>query len=151
MTRINSLFHEFVHFIPEDLVEGVLYVSIPFATVVHKCCCGCGIEVVTPLDPTDWQMTFDGKSVSLQPSIGNWSIACRSHYWIKRNKVEWAPAMSEERITRIRIQDRYKKAEEFGGVIGLGTCIVKDATSPVLWKYVWHSICKWTMRRLHIL
>ena len=90
MTRINSLRHEFVNYIPEALDDGVLYVSIPFATVMHRCCCGCGNEVVTPLDPTDWQMTFDGKAVSLSPSIGNWSLSCQSHYWIHRNQVRWA-------------------------------------------------------------
>ena len=90
MTRINSLRHEFVSYIPEALDDGVLYVSMPFATVMHRCCCGCGNEVVTPLDPTDWQMTFDGKSVSLSPSIGNWSLSCQCHYWIHRNQVRWA-------------------------------------------------------------
>ena len=90
MTRINSLRHEFVSYIPEGLDDGVLYVSIPFTTVMHRCCCGCGNEVVTPLDPTDWQMTFDGKSVSLSPSIGNWGLACQSHYWVYRNQVRWA-------------------------------------------------------------
>ena len=90
MTRINSLRHEFVSYIPEAVDDGVLYVSIPFATVMHRCCCGCGNEVVTPLDPTDWQMTFDGKAVSLSPSIGNWSLSCQSHYWIHRNQVRWA-------------------------------------------------------------
>ena len=90
MTRINSLQHEFVSYIPEPVNDGVLYVSIPFTTVVHLCCCGCGNEVVTPLDPADWQMTFDGKSVSLSPSIGNWSLSCQSHYWIHQNQVRWA-------------------------------------------------------------
>ena len=74
MTRIKSLRLEFVNYAPEALDDGVLYVSIPFTTVVHRCCCGCGNEVVTPLDPTDWEMTFDGKSVSLSPSIGNWGL-----------------------------------------------------------------------------
>ena len=74
MTRIKSLRLEFVSYVPEALDDGVLYVSTPFTTVVHRCCCGCGNEVVTPLDTTDWEMTFDGKSLS--PSIGNWGLAC---------------------------------------------------------------------------
>ena len=90
MTRINALRHEFVSYIPEPLDFGMLYVSIPFTTVAHLCCCGCGNEVVTPLDPADWQMTFDGKSVSLYPSIGSWGLSCQSHYWIHRNQVRWA-------------------------------------------------------------
>jgi hypothetical protein len=63
---------------------GVLYVSPGYATVTHLCCCGCGAEVVTPLSPTDWKLTFDGVAISLSPSVGNWSLPCRSHYFIDR-------------------------------------------------------------------
>jgi len=44
-----------------------------------------------PLGPTDWKLTFDGESVSLYPSVGNWNFPCQSHYWIQENKVRWAP------------------------------------------------------------
>ncbi|WP_417924835.1 DUF6527 family protein [Collimonas pratensis] len=27
----------------------------------------------------DWSLTYDGKTVSLDPSIGNWSLPCRAH------------------------------------------------------------------------
>lgn len=90
MNRIPSLRHEFVTYMPDIVDAGVLYVSIPFATVVHACCCGCGNEVVTPLDPDGWKLTFDGKTISLSPSIGNWALDCQSHYWISRNQVRWA-------------------------------------------------------------
>lgn len=90
--------HEFVEYIPRELIERVLYISIPFATATHLCACGCGHEVVTPLTPADWRLTFDGESVSLAPSIGNWSLACRSHYWIDRGSVRWAEQWSDERI-----------------------------------------------------
>ena len=110
MTRINSLTHEFIDYIPDTLDEGVLYVSIPFATVMHRCCCGCGNEVVSPLDPTDWQMTFDGKSVSLSPSIGNWSLPCQSHYWVYRNQVLWARRISLFEIKTGRAFERIRKA-----------------------------------------
>lgn len=110
MTRIKSLKYEFVDYIPEDLDEAVLYVSIPFATVLHRCCCGCGNEVVTPLDPTDWQMTFDGKSVTLFPSIGNWGLACQSHYWICRGQVRWARRLSKFEITTGRAIDCIRKS-----------------------------------------
>lgn len=72
MTRITTLDHRFVRNLPRELVPGILYVSMHYATVVHSCCCGCGEQVVTPLSPTDWKMTYDGASVSLSPSIGNW-------------------------------------------------------------------------------
>lgn len=100
---------EFVEFIPDQLETGVLYISIDFATAAHKCACGCGTEVITPLGPTDWSLIFDGVSVSLDPSIGNWSFPCRSHYWIKRNNIRWAPQWSVERVNRIRSYDQDQK------------------------------------------
>ena len=84
------LTHKFVNQIPEILEDNVIYVSIPFETVIHKCCCGCRKEVVTPLSPTGWSLTFDGETISLSPSIGNWNFECKSHYFIRNDKVVWA-------------------------------------------------------------
>jgi len=109
------LTYEFVEFIPERLRERTLYVCIPFATVVHKCCCGCGREVVTPLSPTDWKLIFDGMSVSLHPSIGNWSFPCQSHYWIQHNRVHWAGRWTQEQIEAGRAADALAKASYYGG------------------------------------
>lgn len=114
MTRVQRLDHEFTHYIPEKLEEGKLYVSVAFATVAHRCCCGCGNEVVTPLSPTDWQLVFDGEAVSLDPSIGNWGFPCRSHYWIRRGRVRWARRWSEEEIQAGRAQNRRSKNFEEG-------------------------------------
>jgi hypothetical protein len=100
---------EFVKSIPERLEERTLYVSMEYATVAHKCCCGCGMEVVTPLSPTDWKLTYDGVAVSLHPSIGNWSFPCRSHYWIRGSKAQWAGQMSQEDIDAGRAHDRRAK------------------------------------------
>ena len=55
------LAYEFVEHIPEELKERMLYISKTHGTAAHKCCCGCGREVVTPLSPTGWQLTFDGQ------------------------------------------------------------------------------------------
>lgn len=104
--RPIRLQHEFIEHAPESLEPDVLYVSIRFATVLHLCCCGCGREVVTPLSPVGWQMWFDGESVSLQPSIGNWSFPCQSHYFIRRNQVQWALRWSAEEIAAGRAFDR---------------------------------------------
>lgn len=134
-----SLVHEFVDLVPETLVEGVLYVSIPFATVVHKCCCGCGNEVVTPLGPTDWQLTYDGESISLSPSIGNWSFACQSHYWIKRNQVTWAPRWSQEQIAAGRSSDREAKAQQFASA-------PEQASAPPRRESVWQLLRTWLRR-----
>ncbi|MFS2135764.1 DUF6527 family protein [Duganella sp. Dugasp56] len=42
---------------------------------------------MTPFTPADSRMTFDGKFISLNPSVGNWNQKCRSHYVIQRNLV----------------------------------------------------------------
>lgn len=104
-----SLDYKFVGFAPKNLEDGMLYISIDYATALHKCCCGCGVEVVTPLKPTDWKLVFDGKTVSLYPSIGNWSLPCRSHYWIYENEVLWASQWTEEQIATGRLRRRYLK------------------------------------------
>ncbi|MEA5551179.1 DUF6527 family protein [Anabaena cylindrica UHCC 0172] len=106
--------HEFVEYIPDNLNDNTIYVSIKFGTVAHKCCCGCGNEVFTPLSPTDWKLTFNGKSISLEPSIGNWSFKCKSHYWIRHNNVIWAAQWSQEEIDAARIYDRSAKEKYFG-------------------------------------
>jgi hypothetical protein len=94
MRRIDHLEPEFVEEIPRTLELGRLYISIPYRTVTHLCCCGCGSEVVTSLHPRRWALTFDGETVSLSPSVGNWSLPCRSHYVITRNRVRWAESWS---------------------------------------------------------
>jgi hypothetical protein len=109
MKRREEIQPEFVDVIPDRLEEGVLYISIPYATILHRCFCGCGAEIVTPLSPTDWELTYNGKSVSLSPSIGNWSYSCQSHYWIRRNRVHWARRFSARQIAAVRERDRQAK------------------------------------------
>ena len=106
-----ELVHEFVEFIPDDLKERTLYISITYCTAVHKCCCGCGREVVTPISPTAWRLIFDGTTVSLHPSIGSWNLPCQSHYFITRNKVVWAPTWTEKQITRGREREARLKEQ----------------------------------------
>jgi|SRR6266508_2486607 len=115
MKRIATLQHEFVKAVPETLKDGTLYVSIDYATATHKCCCGCGREVVTPLSPTDWKLTFDGVTVSLYPSIGNWNFECRSHYWIDASRIVWADQWSDEMIAVGRTRDRASKSNYYAG------------------------------------
>lgn len=111
--RHTSIDHVFVEFIPSELKEGVLYISIPYATATHKCACGCGNKVVTPISPIDWQLFFDGDSVSLTPSIGNWEFPCRSHYWIKADKVRWAEAWTPEQIVSGRQREARDREQYF--------------------------------------
>ena len=116
MNRPMVLAHEFVEVVPNELEERTLYVSMDYATVVHKCCCGCGREVVTPLSPTDWKLTYDGVSISLHPSIGNWSFEGQSHYWVEKSKVTWGDQWSRKRIAKGRARDRRTKKAYYTGV-----------------------------------
>jgi hypothetical protein len=137
--------HEFVDNIPGALEPTTLYICIPYATVIHLCVCGCGWEVVTPLGPTDWRVTFDGETVSLHPSVGNWSYPCRSHYVVRRNEAHWAPAWSAERIERGRREDRAAKAHYFrGGSTADGEPTDGDASRP---RRLWNVAARWMRRR----
>lgn len=89
---------QFVESFPDELEQGVLYISIPFRTTTHLCCCGCGSQVVMPLRPTAWSITYDGEAVSMSPSVGNWSFPCRSHYWIRDNYIRWSSDWTDEEI-----------------------------------------------------
>ena len=122
MKQAIALNHEFVEFIPTQLKERTVYISIRFATVSHLCPCGCNNKVVTPLKPTDWMLIFDGKTVSLHPSLGNWAFACRSHYWVRNDSVQWAEEWSTEEIAAGKLDDRrakekYQDAGEFADLL----------------------------------
>lgn len=86
---VPNIAPKFVSRIPKDLISGILYICIPCQVAVHLCACGCGEKVVTPLDDEKgWQLTV-GETVSLSPSIGNFSCKCKSHYYIRNNKIIW--------------------------------------------------------------
>jgi hypothetical protein len=122
MSRQTGLKAEFVEFIPERLEPGRLYISRRYSTASHLCCCGCGLKVVTPLNPAKWHLTESRGTVSLYPSIGNWSFPCKSHCWITEGRVQWAGAMSPEMIAAVQSRDRRdaeifaQPAERFGFV-----------------------------------
>jgi hypothetical protein len=110
---------------PGQLDEGVLYISMRFRTALHKCVCGCGYEVVTPFSPTDWQLTFDGESVSLSPSIGSWEFACRSHYFITNNQIEHAEDWDDWQVQKGRDRDKKRKKNYYGNTEMQSAEIVK--------------------------
>lgn len=99
---VDTLQPEFVTSVPDELEEGVLYISIPFRTSIHLCACGCRNKVVMPIRPGAWHLTYDGETASMSPSVGNWSLPCRSHYWIRRSTIEWAASWGHERASRAR-------------------------------------------------
>lgn len=89
---------KYVETMPEKKEDGILYVSKRFGLAIHLCACGCGGQVVTPLNGSwngwdkshGWDYTEHGDgTVTLSPSIGNFEFRCKSHYFIRRNKVVW--------------------------------------------------------------
>lgn len=96
----------FVDSVPDNLENGVLYISEKYKMAIHLCCCGCGEEVVTPLHSAGWHLHKEGAGVSLSPSIGNWKYKCQSHYWIYDNQVWWAGSLSSRQIARVKARDK---------------------------------------------
>lgn len=91
MEKLNTITPRFVHFIPEETEEGILYISEEYKAVIHRCCCGCGHEVSTPIDSmfNGWTLTKNEGLVSLSPSIGNFQLPCNTHYFIRDNQIIW--------------------------------------------------------------
>ena len=111
--KLRQITPEFVGEIPRELNPGKLYVCCRYRAVKHLCACGCGVEINTPLHPTGWTLTCDGVSVSLSPSIGNWSEKCQSHYWIINNKIQWAPKFSKHQILQTRRGREWEREQYF--------------------------------------
>lgn len=106
---MKTMQHKFVEFVPDTLENGVLYITIQYRTAVHLCVCGCRNKVVTPLSPTDWALTFDGRTITLSPSIGNWNFKCRSHYFMVRNRIIHVRRWSKREIQKNRKRDNDRK------------------------------------------
>jgi len=93
MSRLTELEPVFVDYLPETIEEGKLYISKKYRNALHLCACGCKSEVYTPLSkmelPSMWELTESDGKVSLSPSIGNFQIPCKTHYFIRDNQVIW--------------------------------------------------------------
>lgn len=138
--RQTDFSYQIVEFIPELLKEDVLYVSYRYMTVVHKCACGCGEEVVTPLGPTDWSIQTENGTATLCPSIGNWSFACQSHYFIRKGRVVWAGRMPRQQIELGRELDQKAREQYFDEVN-------QDKSLPEYnaMRKVWMALRRWWM------
>ena len=80
---------EWVEDMPDQLERGKLYISTKHRLSEHLCACGCGAEVSLPLARSEWLIVYDGDSVSVWPSVGNWRLPCRSHYEITESMTRW--------------------------------------------------------------
>lgn len=151
--KLQQIRPEFVDTIPRELEQGVLYISERFRTAVHKCACGCGEKVVTPLSPVHWTLRVQGNTVSLHPSIGNWNYACRSHYWIRQNRICWAGSMDERQIDRVQARDRLDQERYIqqrnlrrhdGTKVPLAAPNKGQIASGPSWvTRLWNAICRW--------
>lgn len=125
MGKTSDFKIEFVHYIPKEFNQGVLYISMEYSLVMHLCACGCGEKVATPLSPDDWKLYYDGELITLSPSVGNWDFPCRSHYWIKRNKAIFIENIKDWNIDRKStkqkdlynsIFSKFKKSKSSSGI-----------------------------------
>jgi len=100
-----------VNFMPKELKPGVLYVSEEFGAAAHLCPCGCGAKIRTPMGPTEWALEETARGPTLYPSVGNWQLACQSHYWIYRGEIIWSNIWTPEQIAEGRLaEDERRRA-----------------------------------------
>jgi len=65
----------------KDMENNVVYISKKYLSTSHKCICGCGIQIHMGLMPNEWKYQIDSNNkISMQPSVGNYQIPCKSHY-----------------------------------------------------------------------
>lgn len=98
--RVSELQPIFIEHFPDQMESGVLYVSMKYAICAHLCACGCGEKVITPISPEQWKFVYNGVNVTLYPSIGNYALACQSHYFITDGKVVWVGEKSDKKSKR---------------------------------------------------
>lgn len=144
MLKTLRLEHQFVRHLPDVLRPGILYISMEYATASHLCCCGCGEEVVTPFTPAQWKMTFDRDAVSLYPSVGNWLLACRSHYVIRQGRVHEAEPWTDARIAAGLAHDKAARTQMFAPTSSAAPAMVpaQPVATPVK-KGFWTQLIGW--------
>lgn len=102
--------------------------------------------MVTPLNPAQWAVTYDGENVSLNPSIGGGR--CNSHYFLTRGRVRWAMPLTEHQ--RRRAAERDKAALQLG--IGMedefaAEAVPAGANATPWWRGVLARLSSMTERR----
>lgn len=105
-----------VHYMPKDLMPGVLYVSEEFGIAMHLCACGCGTKVKTPLGPTEWSVRETKQGPDLRPSVGNWQQPCQSHYWIDCGEVTWSEKWTAEEIAAGRRSEQERRSDYYSAL-----------------------------------
>ena len=134
MAKLERVRLERVHYMPKVLEPGLLYVSEEFGAAAHLCACGCGAKVRTPLGPTEWSVEETSEGPTLQPSVGNWQQACRSHYWIWRGRIEWSGDWTQAQIAAGRRREVQRRHAYFAE---------RDEQRSGKRLTVWQQVLKW--------
>lgn len=101
-----------------EMEEDIVYVSFEDNVSKHLCMCGCGELIVTPISPVEWSLVYNGR-YSLSPSIGNWQLPCKSHYFITDEKVEMSYQFTDSKIKAVQKRDNRdleKQTKNFNGI-----------------------------------
>ena len=80
-----------------DMKHGILYLKHNEDDTYesfHLCPCGCGEPVYLQYGGKGWNITLsingrELKSVTISPSVGCFDFPCKSHYFIRENKIIW--------------------------------------------------------------
>lgn len=102
-----------VEYLPKELEPEILYVSKEFGVAGHLCPCGCGNKIITPLGRREWKFSENKGQATLYPSIGNWQLPCRSHYWIRNGKIKWSYSWDDEKIMKKRMEEEERSKEHY--------------------------------------
>lgn len=99
LTKFREVQHipEFIYaMFPEEkqLDDGVIYVVDDSPYIEYNCPCGCGKVVTLPTkkhqpDFDGWGFREQDEKVTLSPSVYSTGFECKSHYFIRENRVEW--------------------------------------------------------------
>jgi hypothetical protein len=86
--------------IPKLMKPGVVYHDTEFELAELLCPCGCGHRI-TLLVPDGHQISVDGTTPSVSPSIAVCDAPCGSHFFIREGEVDWLAAFSPSRSASV--------------------------------------------------
>jgi hypothetical protein len=82
---------------------------------------------MTPLGPAEWTYSEHDGRPTLYPSIGNWQLPCRSHYFITAGQIHWAAQWSEHQVDAGRQADEQRRRAHYAS----------RNTNPRFWTRLW--------------
>ncbi len=76
--------------VPQEIDNYIIYLVDKWV-IVFKCPCGCKNDIyLNTLQSTSprWSYKIDKRRINVMPSIRRKS-GCKSHFWIRRGKIDW--------------------------------------------------------------